>query len=287
MIREHFDFFHLFFIHIMTRIKSFLKSVTPTFVLDARAQRNFFAKPGWYATHLGAFNSFGEANEYIKKYSIPAGFKLNHDEWLKERMKLSSHDYPVLFWLYNILNSKNLTTIFDFGGSVGVSYYAFSKYFTFSSNLLWTVCELPEVVDSGNRIKEHLDGEHLFFTTDQQLMQKADIFYTAGAIHYIEEKLPELLEKYNARPEYIIVNKIPLSPASEFVTIENGGGSGCYPCKIERESSFIASMKNIGYAEQDRWKCVEHKMNVILHPELSFTSFRGFVFKKVTVAKHD
>ena len=269
----------LLLIYIMTRIKNLLKSVAPTFILDAYAQRNFFAEPGWYATHLGAFDSFREANEYIKKYSHPTGYKLNHEEWLKERLQISSHDYPVLFWLYKIFNSENITNLFDFGGSVGVTYYAFSKYFTYPSNLHWTVCELPEVVDSGKKIKERLGGEQLLFTTDRQLMRAADIFYISGVVHYIEEKLSDLLEKNNARPEYIIINKMPLSQTNEFVTIESGGG-GYYPCKIEREASFISSMKNIGYNEADRWKCVEHKMNVILHPELSFASFRGFIFKK-------
>ena len=81
------------------------------------------------------------------------------------------------------------------------------------------------------------------------------------------------------KPKYLVINKLPLSVRDSFITIE-GGGNGFYPCRIQSTPSFMSEMGALGYELIDRWKCLEHRMDVALRPDLSFPHYQGFVFAR-------
>ncbi|MEJ0005629.1 MAG: hypothetical protein WDM77_04405 [Steroidobacteraceae bacterium] len=39
----------------------------------------------------------------------------------------------------------------------------------------------------------------------------ADIFLSAGAMHYMEESVPGLLERLRNKPRYLLFNKVPVA----------------------------------------------------------------------------
>lgn len=261
-------------------VKVLMRPFIPPSLLRARAERNFFLERSWYAKHLGAFPSFISANQYLSEKNIQGnGYVLDHESWLKERIKLSSHDYPPLFWISKLIAQNKLRSIIDFGGSVGVSYYAFKDYIEIPADLSWTVCELPEAAEMGAKIAKEKGESQLSFVSDPTVISGASIFYAAGVLHYLDKTLAQLLVENNANPDYLIINKLPLSSRESFVAIE-GGGNGFYPCRIQCVSSFIREMRSIGYDVIDRWKCLEHRMDVILRPDLSFPHYQGFVLVK-------
>ncbi|OIQ92130.1 hypothetical protein GALL_259670 [mine drainage metagenome] len=261
-------------------LKDLIRPIVPSAILRARAEREFFSEKSWYAKHLGKFDSFAEANRYIQQKNIDArGYVLDHEAWLAERTKLSTHDYPPLFWIGKLIFQNNLRTVADFGGSAGVSYYAFKNYLAFPQDLAWTVCELPEAVAAGTRITKERQEHRLTFVEDARQIASSQVFYAAGVLHYLEQTPAQLLESIGAKPEYLVLNKLPLSQKESFVTIESGG-NGYYPCRIQAAPSFISELRASGYEVVDRWRCLEHRMDVGLHPELSFPHYQGFVFTR-------
>ena len=262
-------------------LKDLVRPLIPPPVLKARAEREFFSEKTWYARHLGTFKSFEDANGYIRKKNLPAeGYVLNHEDWLAERMRLSTHDYPPLFWIGKLVLHNGLRIIGDFGGSVGVSFYAFENYFDFPPDLMWMICELPAAVENGERIAKERGEFRLSFVNNPAAIADSQIFHAAGALQYLEKTPAQLLKDVGVRSKYLVINKIPLSQKESFVTIESGG-YGFYPCRIQAERSFLSEMRSSGYEILDRWKCLEHRMDVILHPELAFTYYQGFVFSRV------
>lgn len=261
----------------MNRLKLVLRPLVPDFVMNARLERRFFAEGSWYQKHLGVFTSFATANAYISQRAEPTGFILNHDKWLNRYTTLRAHDYPVVFWLSRLLPTSGHRTVVDFGGSVGASYYLFRKFIDMPDDLSWTVIELDAAVELGRKIAAERKERALRFTLDSDAIQGADIFLAAGAAHYLEEPLGDILKRNAPLPRHLIINKFPLSPEKSFVTIESGG-NGLYPCRIQSESSFIAEMDALGYRLKDSWKCLEHKMEIIGKPQFSLSFYRGLLF---------
>jgi putative methyltransferase (TIGR04325 family) len=263
----------------VSTIKTFIRTLVPRAILDARIERHFFRNKRWWATHLGEFGSFDEANAYISKRANPTNYILDHEKWLRRRETLSPHDYPVAFWVDKLINHLGQKNLVDFGGSVGVSYYAMKKYMTFPEDLSWIVCELKEVVERGLQISAQRGETQIQFSSDLSVIHRAPIFMALGSLQYLEATLYDLLVQNENIPSYLIVNKLPLSSIRSFVTIESAG-DGLYPCRVQLEASFLADMGGLGYRLVDRWKCLEHNMQVALRPELSFRSFDGFVFSR-------
>ena len=50
--------------------------------------------------------------------------------------QVNPRDYPLLFW-FSELFREGATSVFDFGGHIGVKYYAFQRYLPYPDNLRW------------------------------------------------------------------------------------------------------------------------------------------------------
>ncbi len=259
------------------RFKNLLRPLVPGAVLQARAARRFFLERTWYATHLGAYGSFAEAENDITRRGASAGYTLDHAAWLRERATLATHDYPVLYWLGRLMPAADPACLVDFGGSVGVSYYTFREYLDLPPGLIWLVCELPEAVALGERVRDARQARQLAFTDDPRCVAGASLVLASGVLQYLDATPADWLRGLGDLPRHLIVNKLPLSPARAFVTIENGG-RGLYPCRVGHHASFLAEMRALGYRLLGEWKCLEHRMDIVLQPDLSFPYYRGFAF---------
>src|ERR1700733_1930234 len=99
----------------------------------------------------GVFDSYDAAVR-----AIPEGVRVGHDHADMVRMYMHTlergrpSDYPVLFWLSRILTE--CTSVFDYGGHVGMSYYRFSRYLTYPKDLQWRICDMPKITKAGEEI---------------------------------------------------------------------------------------------------------------------------------------
>lgn len=181
-----------------------------------------FSSQEGFASHYGVFDSFAQAREMC-----PPSREFNQreltDEYVNIRTKqVFTYDYPVIFWLHNAF-AENSTTIFDIGGSVGVHYHAYKQVLDYPLNMTWSVFETPEVVQVGREIAARIGSLQLLFTDSLDMSQvEADIWISAGALHYIEDARPRrLLANCRKCPTHIIINKLPVYSGEDFVTAQN------------------------------------------------------------------
>jgi putative methyltransferase (TIGR04325 family) len=261
---------------LLPTLKSVVRLLTPQFLLSARYERHFFRSRRWENLHLGVFESFEAAREFAARRDVVPRFDLDHEAWLKQRVRLSPHDYPMLFWLGRTFEEG--MRVVDLGGSVGVSCYAFRPFMHFPEGLQWQVCELEDVVPLGRRIAQERGESALSFTSDLASLEGANVLFTAGTLQYIESSLAQLLAVLANPPKHLLINRIPLTRRrSSFVTLQNGG-EGVQAYRISNAKEFVDDLERLGYREVDRWKCLENSAPIPLHPDLSLSNFDGFYF---------
>lgn len=245
-----------------------------------RQHRAHFLSAGGFASYYGVFSSFSEA-----KASLPESRE--HDqgalaaEYIEARsQRVFCYDYPVIFWLSEAFRA-GAATVFDIGGSVGVHYRAYRTYLDYPPSLEWQVCEVPAIAQIGRELAER-DGEsQLTFTEtlDPGTVQ-ADVWISAGAIHYIEGARPRsLLAACKRRPKHLLLNKLPLYDGDEFVSAQNIGENSFVPHYLYNRQQFISEIESTGYLLIDAWEVPERHFYLPDHPEKSFGKYSGLYFR--------
>jgi putative methyltransferase (TIGR04325 family) len=208
-----------------------------------------------FRSHLGlvrgVFNDFEQARR-----SAPNGKPVGMDSpayvgYHTDRADyIQAYDYPFLFWLDRILPTAR--KVFDFGGNVGVHYFAYAPYLDYPADLKWVVCELPNVVADGERIASERHARQLSFTTSFSDAEGADILMAAGALQYVEESLGAKLAALTTRPRHLLLNKLPLHDGEPFVTLQNGGPVWA-PQHVFNRAAFVRDLEQLGYGLVNAW----------------------------------
>ena len=224
----------------------------------------------------GVYHSFPEALDRAPAGKL-AGY--DHEEVAlidKPNLdRLNSADYPVLFWLSRILPEAR--GVFDLGGNLGVAYYAYHRHLDFPADLRWTVCEVPETVRAGRELAEEKGEMALAFTEHRNEAPEADVFFTAGALQYIDEPVAEILAARPKRPRHVLIQRVPLTSEENFITLQNNG-AWIVPYKVSNEGAFIASVEALGYELVDHWKTAR-KLQVLMHPLSYEATYQGMYFR--------
>jgi putative methyltransferase (TIGR04325 family) len=189
--------------------------------------------------------------------------------------RLNSSDYPVLFWLSRLLPAAR--AVLDLGGNLGVAYYAYRRFIDFPENLRWTVCEVSETVRAGRALAKRKGEALLSFTDQVDAAPETDIFFTAGALQYIEEPLAQILAGLAKRPRHVVVQRVPLQCGGSFVTLQNNG-AWTVPYQVGNEGTFIKSVTGLGYELVDHWK-TSRSLRVLAHPLTREAVYQGMYFR--------
>lgn len=230
-----------------------------------------------YACFRGVYDNFEQAIS-----SAPKTKKIGYNDCeLAEEYQvelkttnLRSYDYPVLFWLNQLL--KENVKVFDFGGNVGIHFYLYEKYISYPLGLEWLVCDLPEIVYCGKDIAEK-EEKQLIFTCEFEQANKADIFLASGSIQYVE-CLSVSLSKLSNKPQHLLINRLPLYDGDKFVTLQNGG-KVFYPQYVFNKKEFIDSLENLGYELVDIWEDLVDSCMIPFYLEKSVPFYHGLYFK--------
>lgn len=161
---------------MMLNLKNTIKT-TPTVrsYMKSRYEKHFNSAPQTIL-FKGVYDTFDEAMA-----AAPANGKegYNNTETANKFQamfeRVNPIDYPVLFWLKDIIDDSKC--IFDFGGYTGVKYYAYHKYLRLTSSLIWTVCDLPEVITKGREIADSRNECILTFPINLLTRVKAIFYY--------------------------------------------------------------------------------------------------------------
>ena len=168
----------------------FLKTVGRELLLSTpvlREKFNDFNFARRAQSFRGVYDSFEEALTHAPVGKL-AGYEHEDDTASCAAVveELNPVDYPVLYWLTRILPEAR-RDVFDLGGNMGVAFYAYRRYLNFAPGLRWTVCEIASTVRAGRGMAVERGETQLLFTDDCAEAAAADVFFTAGALQYIEE----------------------------------------------------------------------------------------------------
>jgi putative methyltransferase (TIGR04325 family) len=224
----------------------------------------------------GIYSSFREASQAAPSGSL-SGY--NHEEIALinegELETLNQADYPVLFWMAPLLPGAR--RVFDLGGNIGVAYYAYRRFLTFPEALRWTVCEVPATAEAGRRLAEERGESGLSFTDDRAAADDCDIYFTAGALQYIEKPLAAILARLSHRPRHIILNRVPLWEGERFVTLQNNG-AWTVPYKVDNLETFLLGLAGLGYDLIDHWR-IARTLEVLTSGEHRVENYHGMYLR--------
>jgi putative methyltransferase (TIGR04325 family) len=241
----------------------------------AEAYRRYFdgARGEDVRLFRGVFPSFETA-----ALNIPSGRPLGYDNpvsatrMLSEWLAVHPSDYPVLFWLAKLLPGSK--AVFDWGGSVGLKYFAFSPYLNYANDLVWTVGEVPAVAELGREIARHESAAALRFTTDFEGLSGADILLASGVVQFIDDPFA-LLRAQSQLPRHLIINKVPAYDKPSAVTLHNMGTAFC-PYHLFNRPDFVGALEARSYRLVDEWRLPGVGCQIPLHPEHSIGAYSGF-----------
>jgi putative methyltransferase (TIGR04325 family) len=233
----------------------------------------------WPGAYQGVFETFAEASA-----AAPSTLPLGYDNaaaasMYRERLsRIYSSDYPVLYWLHRILGAPEAPPrIFDFGGHVGISYYAYAPYLQYRPGLTWKVFELPAVIEAGRALACERAASQLSFTHTFEDAAGSDIFLANGVAQYVDEGLASKLAALEAQPRHLVINRIPLWTGESFVTLQNIGTAFC-PYRVFNRQEFVESLRRLEYELVDEWYTHENSVHIPFHPDRELTKYAGLHF---------
>jgi putative methyltransferase (TIGR04325 family) len=228
--------------------------------------------------YWGVYPTFAEAIAAAPK-TKDIGY--DHDEpaqmYRNLMTKMEPSEYAVLHWLERALPKGG--RVFDFGGHVGVKFYAFRSIGAIPPPIQWMVYDVPAVTRSGRELAKSRRETDLTFTDTFEDASGADVFLGLGALQYVETSLPDLMKKLAKQPKTVIVSAMPMVEGERYVTIQNIGSAFC-PYLVENETELIAGMERLGYAVRHRWKNLEKRCQILDQPDKSVWEYTSIHFER-------
>ena len=242
--------------------------------LVARALRPVFERrPG---TCWGVFPTFKEAVA-----ASPPARALGYDNqeaaglYRELHASVEPNDYAVAFWLQRRLQPGH--RVLDFGGHVGIKYYALQTVFPFPQGVTWIVCDLPALVTAGRRLAAERGANGLLFTETLAAVSGVDVFLALGSLQYLEVPLPQLLREMRALPRFVIVSSAPMSNSPRYFTLQNIGAAYC-PYLIENRDTVVNGMQALGYELVRSWSNPEKRCGILGRRDRSVHGYSSMHF---------
>ena len=258
---------------------STIKSITKSLVLSIPyAREKYFQKqfekrsPSCH----GLYRSFEEAAVHSPVDKLAGYDHRVIAEFCRQNLDtLNPADYPVLFWLSQILPKTRF--VFELGGGAGGGYYSYRRYLAFPPQLQWVICEVPETARVGQEIALERQQPQLTFTDQREVANGPDLYATFGTLQYIEEPFAEIIGNLRRKPPHILINRVPLSEVDGFVTLQN---NGCWfsPYKVDNKIQFFKSIEMLGYEVVDQWEMTRPN-NFLSPPGDKVPSYHGAYFR--------
>ncbi len=175
-----------------------------------------------YYKYSGIFNSGKDLNNAFRNKVGVDGRIIESLETLKKEKQVD----PFHKKLLEEINESDEVVVYDFGGAGGVGFFRIIKDIKNKDKLKWIVFEVDTVVDDYNKFFEstgyniECQNSSSFDEFDKTIKEKKIIFYSIGAIQYVDLPLNFMKELKPFDSVYLKdlnVGKIP-----NFLTIQKG-----------------------------------------------------------------
>lgn len=262
-------------------MKSFLKNLLPPVIT------NFARKLSSHKWLSESFATWEEAEEHSNGYdqdlilkkvwnstqSVLAG----NSAFERDSVAFSQPEYswPLLSAVLLASRNSSQTTVLDFGGSLGSSYFQNQRFFKEIGGLSWIVLEQNHFVALG---REKISPKFLisFVSSLNELSSPPSIVLFCSVLQYLENFEETVTQIVNLNPEYIFVDRTPFSAAEDqhrihvqYVPKEIYPAS--YPCRVFGYQSLIKLF------EKNYEILSEHVCSDDFGPSVKF---RGFLLRK-------
>jgi putative methyltransferase (TIGR04325 family) len=231
----------------------------------------------------GVYPSYEAAVEAVPKsgasgYGQPAVSNHSDPSMLTVGLSIgefNKRDYPLLVWLARAFETES--TVFDLGGNVGLGYYSYQNFIRYPQSIDWTVCELPEFCQQGEKIAKERGVQNIHFTSDQRRAELSAIFITSGTLQYLPKPLPDMLRELTVKPRHLLIHRVPLYDGPSFYSVQYIGYAFC-AYHIQNKHELFESLKKLGYKLIDSWS--DSRICFIpFHPDRKVNGYSGAYFQ--------
>jgi putative methyltransferase (TIGR04325 family) len=248
----------------------------PSWLSAARALYEFAST--FHSNFRGIYDTMDQA-----RAAAPRSKPLGYDNSQAARMYSDAilvrpGDYPTVLWLGKALTE--CSQVFDIGGNIGISFYAYQKYLSYPRNLRWIVYDVPAVIEAGNEFAKERPSSGLTFTASLEQCPGSDIILAAGSLQYIDWNLSEMLAKFVKQPRHLLISRTPFYQGPSYCTLQNIGPSVC-PYRIFNRDEFVQSIRGLRYELVDRWSAPDLSCRVPFHPSRTVHSYSGLYFRTI------
>lgn len=209
---------------------------------------------------------------------IPGGCAVSYDNEasaarvLDEWLGVFPNDYPVLFWLAKLLRRERF--VFDWGGNVGLKYFAYRRRLVYPVDHVWLVEDLPAVVSAGRALAQRESARALRFTTGFDELPDAGILLGLGVIQFLDDPFAPLRSAPRL-PRHLLLNKVPVYDMPSALTLHNMGTAFC-PYRLFNRADLLTDLEDLGYHLVDEWTNPDVSCEIPFQPEHSIGAYSGF-----------
>jgi putative methyltransferase (TIGR04325 family) len=169
-------------------------------------------------------------------------------------------DWPILVFCQKLMRQNHLRVVTDFGGHVGVKFYAFREMLELPEDFRWQVVDVPSVIREGRR-RSLPETRSLSFYEHVEETVACDALLCSGVLQYVDLSLEEIIARLPSKPHMIFVNKVPVSSQRGFFTVERFVKS--LPCHIFGPDELSKARQHLGYRLVANWP-IPHRDFVVL-----------------------
>ena len=229
--------------------------------------------------HSGVYRSYAEAHADIPPSRL-AGW--DHEDsaslWLDNIAPVRPSTYMVFFWLSKLYGAGQ--QLVDLGGSIGLTYYGYRRFSQMPDGARWSVVEVSSLARQGRQVAAREQVTDLDFIDDLSAAPACDMLLSAGAMQFMESSVPGLLERMAAKPRYILLNKLPVTPDEGYWTLHNYGPA-VTPMQVYNRAAFVGYFEQAGYRLKDSWDVEDLDCLIPFHPERFVRFFSGYLFERI------
>ena len=239
----------------------------------------FFHGGGDYVRFWGAFETAEAARKHLadecpSNYAEADLTEVNRESFLQVHL----FDYPIIFWLNKIQGEYK--SLIDFGGHIGVKYYAYEKFLPHLQGINWTVVEVPFAVERGRKEASERGASNLTFS-DSLDNKQCDVLFISGAMQYASKSIGELLDSMHSFPRLIILNKLPVHLGADLYTLENFGNAKIH-YRIFNKDNFDELLHRRGFRKIDTWTIPSREITIpFAEEQVKKMEMQGQVWERI------
>ena len=226
-------------------------SVLPGYLPPRRSGVLDFVVGKEFGHYRGRFLTSEEARD-----SLPATRRSAYDNealvsiGIESFSTIHSFDWPILALCQKLMRENHLHAVTDFGGHVGVKFYAFKDLLNLPEDFRWQIVDVPAMVREGR--KRVPAGVHsLCFYENLEETEACDALLCSGVLQYLDFSIEQIVGRLPRKPYMIFVNKVPMSSVEGFFTMETFVKS--LPCHVFGPDDLEKARQHLGYKLVASW----------------------------------